>query len=443
MATSESRKETSRSACDRCYELKERCTRPSITVVCRRCNRLDLVCSTVRPKRPAGPRPHRGKQSVVGATLCSSGTLDVGAWLQESPDLLLEERELLVFLLDRPEILDYYVVTTSFRGAEQQSFMAPFLAALPVLKDAYLACAGALKSLEPGVAADQQTVNLRHASSATEILRSLSIVNSQDAALCLALGTTLTLAVYGAVGIGVADICRYCLSATTPVMETVSDADTEPSQSFLVLLETLECVIHRRRPTIRIRPWASQNVDRHLGLSLPLLPYYYDLCVSSYSLVDITNASYPACLQKRLDEIQHAVESWQPSYPNGFRRAVRIRRNSNLLAHATDFRLGGLLLIHLLRHAFGRQDSQADIWAKEIMMELELARQVTKRPTRCVTLPFIAAAIDMRDPGARVKALWDVDNYVNQIYPGHPKVCTNILAKSPAGARFRNYNMLV
>jgi len=61
-------------------------------------------------------------------------------------------------------------------------------------------------------------------------LRSLPVTNSQDAALCLALGSALALFVYSAVGVGIADICHYCLITTLPF----TPPDTE-SASFLIL----------------------------------------------------------------------------------------------------------------------------------------------------------------------------------------------------------------
>ncbi|KAF4630116.1 hypothetical protein G7Y89_g8026 [Cudoniella acicularis] len=431
MATLPDRNRTIRTACDRCYELKERCARASITVACRRCDRLDLVCSTVRPKRPAGRRPRRREQSAAGTTSSLSSTLDVGTWLQDLTDLLPEERQLMMSLLCQPENLEYYVVSPSFQAAEQRSLVAPLPAALPVLKDAYLARAGTLKLLEPGVTTEEcQSTSLQHISSAMEVLRSLPVLSSQDAALCLTLGTTLALFVYSAIGVGVADICGYCLSTTNPFIEKLlSDNDTEPWQSFLALLETMECMVHRRKPTVRIRLRSSQNVDRHLGLCLPLLPYYHDLCVISYSLANTTDASYLACLQKQLDEIQANVEAWQPFHPAHFVDRFQTADVVNLLAQARVYRLGGLLLSHRLRHVFGQQDSQAGIWAKEIMMELDLARQVTKRSIRCVTLPFIVAAIEIRDPTVRTKALQDVDKYVDQFSPVVQKAAKTFLSR--------------
>jgi hypothetical protein len=207
-----------------------------------------------------------------------------------------------MFLLDRPETLDYYVVSSSFQAHEQRSLAAPLPTAWPVLKDAYLACARAPKLLQTGIMTEaDKNISPRHASSTMITLQSLPVATLEYATLCLTLGTVLALSVYSAVGMGVADICHYCLSTTSSFLETArSDTDTTSRQSFLVLLEIMDCMVHRRKPTLRVQLRMPDSVDRHLGLCLPLLPYYYDLCVISHSLRSSTDTSYSVYIQKQL-----------------------------------------------------------------------------------------------------------------------------------------------
>ncbi|EXJ73117.1 uncharacterized protein A1O5_04266 [Cladophialophora psammophila CBS 110553] len=326
-----------------------------------------------------------------------------------------------MFLLYQPQTLQFYVVSPSFEDAARRSFEAPFKlpAAWPVLKDAYLAYAGGLKAFhaERPIDADVDA-NLCHASSAMRTLRTLSVASSEDAALCLTLGIVLALYIYGAVGVGVPDICCYCLSAARPFIEpAASIPETEPQLIFLVLLETMDCTVHRRKPTLRIRSPAPGRVDRHLGLCLPLLPYYYDLCVISHSLIDASNASFIFTLHQHLERIHGAVNAWQPCPPERFVHDFSSAEVVHLLAQARVYRLAALLMAHRLQHKFGQEDIQADIWSREVIMELELARRTTQRPFRFVTLPFIIAAIEIRDPVARTKAVQDVDEYVDRFMP--------------------------
>jgi hypothetical protein len=340
--------------------------------------------------------------------------------LQEVPELSPEEKELLLFLLDQHGSLEHYVVSSGLQAAEQRSLAAPLPAALPVLKDAYLAFAGALKSLQPDVVTEtERNTSIVHASSAMVVLRSLPVANSQDAALCLTLGTVLASFVYLTVGAGVSDICHFCLNVTNPYMETSSpDEGTNTKQIFLVLLETMDCIVYRRKPTLRIEVRTPENVDQHLGISLPLLPYYYDLCAISHSLVNTPDTeALITHLHKRLDGIRADIQAWQPFDLENFADKFDSPDVVSLLAQAKVYRLAGLLVAHRLRYVFGQQDDQADTLSKEILMELELAHRITKQTPRFVTLPFLVAAVELRDTSARVKALDDVDKYVDRFIP--------------------------
>ena len=77
----------------------------------------------------------------------------------------------------------------------------------------------------------------------------------------------------------------------------------------------MDCMVHRQKPTLRIQSSVPKHVDRHLGLYLPLLPYFYDLCVISHSLSDLRNADLVILLNQHLVKIQSAVNTWQPSPP--------------------------------------------------------------------------------------------------------------------------------
>ncbi|KAK8104308.1 uncharacterized protein PG998_011341 [Apiospora kogelbergensis] len=421
MTTSKQDIKQLRRACDRCYELKARCQPvASATKRCSRCERLGLDCATVRPVRPAGRKLQRRKLAIPVRVPEDREPDDVVVWLSSVVCLRPEERELLVFLLGRPGSLDCYVVCPSFQVAAQQALVAQLsAAAFPTVKDAYLAFASALKQLDPALATGTNDI-VRHASAAMETLRSLPIANQQDAATCLTLGASLALSMHSTIGMGAADICRYCITATMPYVENMvaSDGHSRSWHGFMVLLETMDCLVHRQKPSLRIHTSTVEDgVDRHLGLCSPLLPYYYDLCAISHSLASKPDTSVLALLHKQLGGIQTSVEAWRPSHTAHLAGQFTSAETIHLLAQAKVYRLGVLLVSHRLRHAFGERDDPADIWSKEIMMELELAQQVTTRPIRCVTLPFMIAAVEVRDPRARGKTLECIDHYVNDCSP--------------------------
>lgn len=445
MSTSVIRNKNPRTACDICYKLKERCTRVATFARCVRCERLDLACSTVRPVRPTGRRPHREKQTVCGKTPptkhkknlapCSKPGID-SEWLDNAPDMQSDEKELLLFLLNQPENLDHYVFCPSFQAEQQRSLTAHLPASLPILKDAYLACAVTLKQLQSGMEIDVPgtSISVRHISTAMSTLRSLPVSCPQDAVLCHTLGSALAFSIYATIGVGVPDICRYCLSTTSRFAGTAAqsspDAHRDPWQSFLVLLETMDCLVHRKSPTRRIELQEGPSaVDLHLGLCLPLLPYYQDLCVISSSLVNTTDTSILARLQKQLDTIHAAVEAWQPSHSDQLIERFDSAEIINLLAQAKVYRWGALLVGHRLQYPFGQEDMQADIWSREILRELELTQLVTKRSMRFVTMPFMVAAVEVRDASLRIKTLQYVDDYVDHFSPFLKKAMKTFLSR--------------
>ncbi|APA14991.1 hypothetical protein sscle_14g097610 [Sclerotinia sclerotiorum 1980 UF-70] len=337
----------------------------------------------------------------------------IETYLNMVPDLQPEEKDLLTFLLSQPESLSQYVACPSFQAGQQQLFSAQFSAALPLLKDALLACAITLRQSRTEIVTDT-TFTVQYILKAMDVLRSLPVLSSQDAVLCNALGGLLAFSISSAIGVGVPDICRHCLGTTTPFVETaVSDAQNDPWKSFLILLETMDCLVYRQKPILRIRVPLSAAVDCRLGLCLPLLPYYHDLCVISNSLINVTDVNVMARLQKQLDDIHCVVEPWQPSHLDQLVEQFDSTEMIHLLAQAKVYRLGALLLGHRLRFPFGQQDSQAEIWSKEIIMELEMAKGVTKRSMRFVTLPFIIAAVEALEENLRFKILELVNNCVD------------------------------
>lgn len=440
MATSTLKTRTSRSACDRCYGLKERCARSAISVPCTRCDRLRLVCSITRPIRPAGRRPNNWNNSVCAATssepVKSSTTkqhhLHIGLWLHDGINADFRERELLRFLLSQPNNFGHHLVSPSFQVTEHRSIVALLPAAMPFLKDAYLAYASALQFVQTDSATDiDMNAGYRYVSSAIGTLRSLRVANLQDATLCLTLGTVLVLSVYSLIGVGVAEICQYCLNATMAYTNTATlwDQDMVSQHSFLVLMETTDCLVHCRKPTQRFTPQETAMIDRHLGLCLSLLPYYYDLCVISHSMVNNTDTTCLVYLYKKLDEVRAAIEAWRPPPLGNISLQFETIDIINLLAQAKVYRLAALLVSHRLRYPFGQQDSQANIWSNEIMMEFELTEWATKQASRCVTLPYLVAAVEIQECGSRIGALQNVDKYVDQFTPTVKQAAKQFLSR--------------
>ncbi|KAH7321592.1 hypothetical protein BKA65DRAFT_512539, partial [Rhexocercosporidium sp. MPI-PUGE-AT-0058] len=314
------RKSKIRTACDRCYELKERCQRVPASAQCARCERLGLTCLAVRPVRPAGRKTHHSKGIVPGTRLVKPRKLDcsypaIGTCLDNLPDLQPEEKELLLFLISQPESQNHLVLYSGRQAGQQDALVSQLPAISPLLKDAYIACAMTIKHLQSSSKADMDmSTCVSYISKAISALRSLPVLTSQDAVLCNTLGGILSFSIYSAIGVGVPDICSFCLSTTDPFMEALlPDAHDDAWQSFLVLLEVADCLVYRRKPTRTIQI-PSSVIDIRLGLCVPLLAYYHDLAVISNSLLSTPDMGILSRLQKQLNVIHALVESWHPSH---------------------------------------------------------------------------------------------------------------------------------
>ncbi|KAH8809240.1 hypothetical protein F5884DRAFT_794889 [Xylogone sp. PMI_703] len=424
---------STRRACDRCYTVKEKCVKPADNATCTRCRRLNLVCQTFRPVRKAGRKPYPDElpSSKVARNAPSSVPLKAIAHpiqpedrisstlLRSDPNLLPAEKTLLLFLLSEPDHLEPYVVGRSFTYAEQRSLIALLPTAFPILKDALLACAGVLKrSLGGDTSEVTEDINLSRASSAMLSLRSLLVTNQKEAAVCLALSRLLTTFIYSAVGDGAREVCRHTFTMTGPYMDVLwADPNTGPWINYLYLLEIMECIIHCKRPTSKFQGPYLRIVDRYLGLSLPLLPYYHELCVASHQLHTMPDHGIGARILTRLDYIDRKVEAWQPSQPGDFLQRFDSTEVIHMLAQAKVYRLAALLLSHRLRYKFGEEDSCAAQWSQEVIMELELASHITNRPVHYVALPYIIAAVEITDTLSQVQALAKVDTYADHFIP--------------------------
>ncbi|KAH7024866.1 uncharacterized protein B0I36DRAFT_332147, partial [Microdochium trichocladiopsis] len=257
-------------------------------------------------------------------------------------------------------------------------------------------------------------------------LMAFHIRNDSDAALYHTLGGMLAYSIYSTVGLGFARLTHFCLASTSSFAPCSEDGSQEghvtdmsvaaTGQSFLVMLEIMDCLINRTQPTpLRVprspSPSATPSskpalavLDSHLGLCVPLLPYYHDLCVINNSLLHTQDEDHVRALHDRLTEIHRSVESWQPpslaqllDHPQHPKHsALSTVQVIHLLSQARLYRLGVMLMAHRLRHPFGdtHHDHIAGIWSREIMTELESAYTATQQPLRFVTLPFIIAAVE-------------------------------------------------
>lgn len=419
-------------ACDRCYQIKERCQWSSLSKSCVRCQRLGFTCTTARPIRPAGRRPRKLqplKYTVPALPTTSTpnppppaDAYDHAMSLSPFPgnDWIHIENKLIHFMLDTSQVdkLDSYVLTPSFQNEERRWLVDSLNMSFPNLKDIYVACAGSLLQALEGeneTAASLRDVCLRHASAAVNKLRCLLVANREDAIMCLNLGIGLATFGYSALGANVSGICRYCLNLIKPVIETepLPDTKTQSLLYCLVFFETMDCLATRQVPTIKVTVPFPAMVDRFIGLSYPLLPIFYDICLVSNELAGYLPPQN-AEISRRLDQIETVVIEWIPPVPSNFLGDFDPMDSVRILTQARIYRLLALLLIHRLRNSFGQNDGEAERWSQDIINELEFSNRLcNNRPVHCVTMPFLAAAVEVTEPATRIKMLELVDTYVD------------------------------
>lgn len=114
-------------------------------------------------------------------------------------------------------------------------------------------------------------------------------------------------------GVDLSDTLHSSLSKAEPFLEMADlDYNTKPLLTSLVLLDTMDCFVHRQKPTVRIKMPKAKSMDRHLGLCLSLLPYYYDLYELNHGLAINIGEECLAHILHHLDGVHAAVDNGNP-----------------------------------------------------------------------------------------------------------------------------------
>ncbi|ETS85173.1 hypothetical protein PFICI_03198 [Pestalotiopsis fici W106-1] len=178
-----------------------------------------------------------------------------------------------------------------------------------------------------------------------------------------------------------------------------------------VLTDTVECLIRREIPVIRVPTATRCIVDRFAGLSSSLLPLLYELCERSYeaklngtepSLVDAERIPYPD--KDPYHDIECKISRWQPQLPPHFFTKYSSFEVSVILAQAQCYRLAALLVIHRLRFPLGVEDAAAQVYAGEILHELSLLKSWPADAATGLALdfPLLVATLEQPEPGIEI-----------------------------------------
>jgi hypothetical protein len=266
-------------------------------------------------------------------------------------------------------------------------------------RNAGVACAAVLFEEQPFEPAKPRVeFGHNHAALALSALRSVTISSEQDLMTALMLGVAMvTFALHVADGQPYL-IARYTLSLINTEyvkMSALSALDASITDLFMCLVSTeiFECLLRSHRPTMRVYIRGDDRVDRYLGLSSPLFPYFHEICEISCSirharLVDLG-------ILQRLRAVQAALDQWYPSTPVDFAKRYTRGEILTILAQSKVLRLAALLIIHRLYYPYGEDDQKAILLSRAIIGEFELVLQISQRSIPCADLAYLIASFEL------------------------------------------------
>ncbi|KAH0592625.1 hypothetical protein MHUMG1_09615 [Metarhizium humberi] len=323
--------------------------------------------------------------------------------------------------------VDKYIIGPSFRDQHLQAFADHLNTGLIHLKDAFIACASVLVRDEKlqQLAVGQQ-VGFRRAAAAVASLRSSTVTvhRDHDLSVILILGVAMVTFAFHYDAGAPEPLCSYILGLVKSCCQDSQSLKRRLGDNgiaFLVCLlgtEIESCLIKCEVPTLQIRHHEiDQCVDRFIGLSLPMLAYYYDVC----ELAQHIRANRPKnCvqldlqMQSSLKELESAIEKWQPTVPTDFLTGRFTPAEVTLmLTQSRVLRLTALLILHRLQHAYGSQDGKAISISSTILSELETALCLTGRSVPFAEMPHLAASFEVTHQKDRKDQLAKSDRIVD------------------------------
>ncbi|KAK2049367.1 hypothetical protein LZ31DRAFT_562543 [Colletotrichum somersetense] len=316
------------------------------------------------------------------------------------------ERKSLSRLLHKSNFMEYFV-GPSFVENMQVDMMVHLFSMFEQGKDAYIAMYMAFASsmgLETGEY--DPDANLQRGAMAVEQLRSCRLPTLKRDELLPWAGVGLGIVYFSnmALGTSAAPVRRYILSHIRHLLGTaqISSSRTHYILVYLTAVDINECLMLRELPVCGIAPPEDGHVDAYVGVCMPLLQYLYDLCRISYHL------HYEVGVEEQmleLAELEKTIEAWQPVIPPDFTKRFTTSEVIHMLAQSRIYKTAAMLFIHRLRHKFGDRDETASAMAKSIISDLKMTLTVSKDMQRCVSFPYMLAAIEARDAAERESAL--------------------------------------
>ncbi|KAK2027057.1 hypothetical protein LX32DRAFT_455782 [Colletotrichum zoysiae] len=336
------------------------------------------------------------------------------------------ERKSLSRLLHKSNFMEYFV-GPSFVENMQVDMTVHLFSMFDQGKDAYIAMYTAFAAsmgLETGEYDPE--ANLQRGAMAVEQLRSCRLPTLKRDELLPWAGVGLGIVYFSnmALGTSAAPVRRYILSHIRHLLGTaqISSSRTHYILVYLTAVDINECLMLRELPVCGIAPPEDGHVDAYLGVCMPLLQYLYDLCRISYHIHYEVEVEEQMLELARLEE---TIEAWQPVIPPDFTKRFTTSEVIHMLAQSRIYKTAAMLFIHRLRHRFGDRDETASAMAKSIISDLKMTLTVSKDMQRCVSFPYMLAAIEARDAAERetaLEALSSVADSFNALYKTNVRI---------------------
>jgi hypothetical protein len=300
-----------------------------------------------------------------------------------------------------------FMLGASFIPESQKTVFVILKLSAPILTEGYLAFLGLMTNYQKSLVIRRGEPDMCKAAKGLQRLRDVKISHDYDAACALFLGQTMY--VFNVLTAPYSNtahsIVRSALMSTkqwlprlvqAPIMDTVTMTP--------ILIDTVECLVHREIPIIRLHPQRRVIVDRYAGLCATLLPHLYDICECSNALKrkSLTAESEPdSAIHDRLDEIEETIRRWKPRTPAQLFDSYGQNAVLAMVTQANVYRLAALLVIHRLRYPMGVEDEAAQKHANGIFSELAFfAKQAVKETSALpVVFPLTMAMLEIEGPG--------------------------------------------
>lgn len=396
-------------SCDRCHSIKERCSWTQGSDRCARCARLGFSCRITRPAKKLGRR------ALSAASLHPS--LELTSRISVTPSIT--ETDIIYTVLSAYDVYSKFLVGPTFWDQHHAVLCSYYEQSKPILTHAYVAyglSVAQTRNCRAILSRDELFTPYRYASLALQNLRCMHVINTQQAATCLILGTIIMLFAMFKRPHNVYTLSRQTLILFRPVYDTISSPC--PNQFFFltgtIMLEMLGSLIYGAVPALQFRqPDEPLYVDRYLGLTTSLLPLLFQICELNWAVSSTGHGGRDIHrITHSLDNLEAAALAWQASVPESLCQTFSAIEIEHISCQIQVIRMAALLMIHRIRFSFGVHDLPARAIGMSILTQLESTMLATGKPVKFVMVPVLVACVELTEDVERDRWMLHVPTLV-------------------------------